>query len=107
VNETDGAGEAERQLRTIPFDAIDVGTGGDGCLKRRPWRLNRVGESIHLELNLIVRSMRYARDDVEMRSGTGRTALQPHDVQFVRRMKPMEPDQTFSIEAIEASKIWN
>jgi hypothetical protein len=27
--------------------------------------------------------------------------------QFVRRMKPMEPDQTFSIEAIEASKIWN
>lgn len=27
--------------------------------------------------------------------------------QFVLRMKPMEPDQTFSIEAIEASKIWN
>jgi hypothetical protein len=27
--------------------------------------------------------------------------------QFVQRMKPMEPDQQFSIEAIEASKIWN
>jgi hypothetical protein len=27
--------------------------------------------------------------------------------QFVQRMKPMEPDQQFSIEAIEAYKIWN
>ena len=27
--------------------------------------------------------------------------------QFVQRMKPMEPDQTFRIEAIEASTIWN
>jgi hypothetical protein len=27
--------------------------------------------------------------------------------QFVQRMKPMEPDQIFSIEAVEASKIWN
>jgi hypothetical protein len=27
--------------------------------------------------------------------------------QFVQRMRPMEPDQQFSIEAIEASKIWN
>jgi hypothetical protein len=27
--------------------------------------------------------------------------------QFVQRMRPMEPDQFFSIEAVEASKIWN
>jgi hypothetical protein len=27
--------------------------------------------------------------------------------EFVQRMRPMEPDQQFSIEAIEASKIWN
>jgi hypothetical protein len=27
--------------------------------------------------------------------------------QFVLRMRPMEPDQTFSIEAIDASTIWN
>jgi hypothetical protein len=27
--------------------------------------------------------------------------------QFVQRMQQMEPDQTFSIEAIEASQVWN
>jgi len=27
--------------------------------------------------------------------------------QFVRQMRPMEPDQMFSIEAIDASTIWN
>jgi hypothetical protein len=27
--------------------------------------------------------------------------------QFVQRMRSMEPDQQFSIEAVEASKIWN
>ncbi|HWZ52526.1 MAG TPA: hypothetical protein VNW54_13785 [Granulicella sp.] len=27
--------------------------------------------------------------------------------QFVRRMRSMEPDQIFSIEAIAASQIWN
>jgi len=27
--------------------------------------------------------------------------------QFVQRMRSMEPDQQFRIEAIEASKIWN
>ena len=27
--------------------------------------------------------------------------------QFVRRMRPMEPDQMFSIEAIEAKQVWN
>jgi hypothetical protein len=26
---------------------------------------------------------------------------------FVSRMRQMEPDQTFSIEAIEASRVWN
>ncbi len=27
--------------------------------------------------------------------------------QFMQRMQQMEPDQTFSIEAIEASQVWN
>jgi hypothetical protein len=26
---------------------------------------------------------------------------------FMRRMQQMEPDQVFSIEAIEASRVWN
>ncbi|MDE1177486.1 MAG: hypothetical protein PW789_12920 [Edaphobacter sp.] len=26
---------------------------------------------------------------------------------FVRRMQQMEPDQVFSIEAVEASRVWN
>ena len=28
-------------------------------------------------------------------------------VQFVQRMQQMEPDQVFSIEAIEARQVWN
>jgi hypothetical protein len=28
-------------------------------------------------------------------------------VQFVQRMQQMEPDQMFSIEAIEAKQVWN
>lgn len=28
-------------------------------------------------------------------------------VQFMQRMRQMEPDQTISIEAIEARKVWN
>ena len=27
--------------------------------------------------------------------------------QFVQKMRQMEPDQMFSIEAIEASQVWN
>ncbi len=28
-------------------------------------------------------------------------------MQFVQRMQRMEPDQTFSVEAIEARQVWN
>lgn len=28
-------------------------------------------------------------------------------LQFVQRMQRMEPDQTFSVEAIEARQVWN
>jgi hypothetical protein len=88
----------------------------DGWMRRRSLAGYGAAESIYLELksngqepSAMPEMMIWRCDQVRGGQLYNRMMFETkaEAEQFVRQMRPMEPDQMFSIEAIDASTIWN